>query len=69
VPPGGFAHLTNAAGESVRFTIAKVSASPDHLPVAHTCSYQLDLAVYETATDLAKKLRQAMSHRQGFGLA
>eukprot|EP00931_Biecheleriopsis_adriatica_P121656 TRINITY_DN96718_c0_g1_i1.p1 TRINITY_DN96718_c0_g1~~TRINITY_DN96718_c0_g1_i1.p1 ORF type:complete len:852 (+),score=188.60 TRINITY_DN96718_c0_g1_i1:33-2588(+) len=69
VPPGGFGNLTNAAGESIRFTIAKVTASPDHLPVAHTCGYQLDLAEYETSEDLAKKLRQAMSHRQGFGLA
>jgi len=69
VPPGGFGNLTNAAGEAIRFTIAKVTASPDHLPVAHTCGYQLDLAEYTTAEDLAKKLRQAMSHRQGFGLA
>jgi len=69
VPPGGFGHLTNAAGEAIRFTIAKVEASTDHLPVAHTCGYQLDLAQYETAEDLANKLRHAMSHRQGFGLA
>lgn len=69
VPPGGFGNLTNAAGEAIRFTIAKVEASPDHLPVAHTCGYQLDLAQYATAEDLANKLRHAMSHRQGFGLA
>lgn len=69
VPPGGFGHLTNAAGEAIRFTIVKVEASPNHLPVAHTCGYQLDLAQYETAEDVAQKLRQAMSHRQGFGLA
>ncbi|CAE8627555.1 unnamed protein product, partial [Polarella glacialis] len=69
VPPGGFGNLTNAAGEAIRFTIAKVTASAAHLPVAHTCGYQLDLAVYDTAEDLAAKLRQAMSHRQGFGLA
>merc|ERR1712187_162526 len=69
VPPGGFGNLTNAAGEAIRFTIAKVEASTDHLPVAHTCGYQLDLAQYTTAEDLATKLRQAMSHRQGFGLA
>merc|ERR1719247_141600 len=57
VPPGGFGHLTNAAGEGIRFTIAKVEASPDHFPVAHTCGYQLDLAQYETAEDLAAKLK------------
>jgi len=69
VPPGGFGHLTNAAGEGIRFTIAKVEASPEHLPVAHTCGYQLDLAQYTSAEELTNKLKQAMSHRQGFGLA
>lgn len=69
VPPGGFGHLTNAAGEAIRFTIAKATASTNHLPVAHTCGYQLDLPNYETTEDLASKLRHAMSHRQGFGLA
>jgi len=69
VPPGGFGHLTNAAGEAIRFTIAKVGASTDHMPVAHTCGYQLDLPKYTTFEDLAEKLRRAMSHRQGFGLA
>lgn len=69
VPPGGFGHLTNAAGEGIRFTIAKVETSPDHLPVAHTCGYQLDLAQYKTAEDLANKLRESLRHRQGFGLA
>ncbi|CAE8714572.1 unnamed protein product [Polarella glacialis] len=33
VPPGGFGNLTNAAGEAIRFTIAKVTASAAHLPV------------------------------------
>jgi len=69
VPPGGFGNLSNAAGEAIRFTIAKVEASTAHLPVAHTCGYQLDLAKYETKEDLAAKLRRSMAHRQGFGLA
>merc|ERR1712137_698230 len=69
VPPGGFGHLTNAAGQAVRFTIAKVESSLDHLPVAHTCGFQLDLAQYTSSEDLTCKLRRAMSHRQGFGLA
>jgi len=69
VPPGGFGQLTNAAGEGIRFTIAKVESSPDHFPVAHTCGYQLDLAQYKTAQDLCAKLRESLRHRQGFGLA
>jgi len=69
VPPGGFGNLTNADGEGVRFTIQNAYSSPDHLPVAHTCSYQLDLPAYETAEALAMKLRLAMAHHQGFGLA
>eukprot|EP00397_Hematodinium_sp_SG-2012_P009227 GEMP01009303.1.p1 GENE.GEMP01009303.1~~GEMP01009303.1.p1 ORF type:complete len:1143 (+),score=216.98 GEMP01009303.1:34-3429(+) len=68
VPPGGFGHIVNHAGEATSFTIARTNTCVSHLPVAHTCGYQLDLPPYESKEQLQAKLRMAMSNRQGFGL-
>lgn len=69
VPPGGFGKLTSVNGEQLDFTIVKVSSSTDHLPVAHTCSYQLDLPEYTSREMLRDRLKMAIQNPTGFGLA
>jgi hypothetical protein len=69
VPPGGFGNLVDVNNEWLSFTIARVKSSTDHLPVSHTCTYQLDLPEYTSKEMLRSRLQMAMQNKAGFGLA
>ena len=60
IPAGGFAGLHHTL---IRLT----SASGDHLPVAHSCSFQLDLPKHDSREQLATKLYDAIRHTN-FGI-
>lgn len=52
-----------------RFSVRVTSCDDDHLPVAHTCSWELDLPNYSSAEVLKRKLLQALEYCGDFGLA
>lgn len=58
-----------AGMNSISMTVQAVNASPQHLPVAHTCFNILDLPRYRNKKDLKTKLLQAIDNSEGFGLA
>ena len=68
VPPGGFASLVGVQGRSAYFTITKNSADSYHLPVAHTCTFQLELRKYPSKAVLLERLRTVLCNTEGFGL-
>ncbi|XP_043916330.1 probable E3 ubiquitin-protein ligase HERC3 [Protopterus annectens] len=53
---------------SLQIIIQPMSASEQHLPVAHTCYNILDLPKYRTKELLELKLTQAIEHYEGFSL-
>lgn len=45
-----------------------VQTEVDHLPVAHACSFAVDLPLYKSEEQLRRKFTQAMEHTE-FGIA
>lgn len=72
VPAGGFGALTNASGEEQRFVLG-LTETAAHMPVAHTCGYQLNIPAVAGEADaqrasLLERLRTAIAAGPDFGL-
>ena len=70
VPAGGFGALTNALGEEQRFVLG-LTATPEHLPSASTCGFQLNIPLLAgdaaaLRPGLLARLREAVLHGDGF---
>ena len=62
LPPGGFGRLTDIRGEVTHFCLLGVEAPAVRLPVAHTCTYHLEIPLsYGSVEEVGIKLRAAIS--------
>ena len=62
-PPTGFRSM------QPRFTVSGTSTGGDFLPVAHTCSHEIELPEYDSKEVLVEKVRMAIASTSRFDIA
>ncbi len=58
-------HLPHGGFKNFPLSVSHV-ARTDRLPVAHTCSYMMDLPNYETKEILEDRIKKAVFETKGF---